>query len=252
MRAMSASAPLLILLPGLDGSARLFEPLVAAIAALDPGIETRAIAYPSDRALGYAELAASIAPQLPTDRPFVLLGESFAGPLAIMLAAARPPGLVGLVLCCTFARNPRPWTGALARPLLGALPLRRLPVAPLCLALAGRAANAHWRAELRAALAPLNDEVLRARARAVLDVDARPALAAVRVPLLELRARHDRVVPAAAGRDIAAAGPPRRLVVLDGPHFLLQVAPQPAAAELSRFTAELTRAGSLGPEMAQT
>lgn len=238
---MSPSAPLLILLPGLDGSARLFAPLIAALGALEPRIEARALAYPSDRPLGYAELAAWIAPQLPTDRPFVLLGESFAGPLAIMLAATRPPRLSGLALCCTFARNPRPRLGAFVRPLLAYLPLRRLPIAPAAFALAGRAANAHWRAELRAALAPLSDAVLRARMRAVLDADVRAALAAVQVPVLELRAWHDRVVPAAAGRDIARALPSRRQVTLDGPHFLLQVAPAQAAAALLDFVASLER-----------
>ncbi|NUN50811.1 MAG: pimeloyl-ACP methyl ester esterase, partial [Candidatus Brocadiae bacterium] len=40
--------PVLILLPGLDGSGRLFAPLLAA---LGTGIEARAIAYPPDRAL---------------------------------------------------------------------------------------------------------------------------------------------------------------------------------------------------------
>ncbi|MBI2923093.1 MAG: alpha/beta hydrolase [Planctomycetes bacterium] len=231
----STTRPRLILLPGLDGSGRLFAPLLAA---LGTGIEARAIAYPADRALGYAELADLLRPQLPADRPFMLLGESFSGPLAIRLAAERPPGLVGLVLCCTFARNPRPWLGALARPLLGLLPLRLLPVAPACLALAGRDSNAHWRAELKAALAPQSSAVLRARLRAVLAVDVRSEAAAVEVPVLALRAARDLIVPPAASRALMECLPRATSIDLEGPHFLLQVASHAAAEVVARFVAD--------------
>lgn len=236
----STTSPALILLPGLDGSGRLFAPLVASLGS---GIEARAIAYPADRTLGYAELADFVRPQLPADRPFVLLGESFSGPVAIRLAAERPPGLVGLVLCCTFARNPRPWLGALARPLLGLLPLRHLPVAPACLVLAGRDSNAHWRAELKAALAPLTSAVLRARLRAVLAVDVRKEAAALEVPVLALRATRDLVVPPAASRALLQCLPHATSISLDGPHFLLQVASRAVAAELRRFVAGLPARG---------
>jgi pimeloyl-[acyl-carrier protein] methyl ester esterase len=236
--------PTLILLPGLDGSGRLFAPLKSA---LGTGIEAHAIVYPADRALGYAQLADFVRPQMPADRPFVLLGESFSGPLAIRIAAERPPGLAGLVLCCTFARNPRPWLGALARPLLGLLPLRHLPVAPACLALTGRDSNAHWRAELKAALAPQSSAVLRARIRAVLDVDVRKEAAAVEVPVLALRATRDLVVPAAASRALLRCLPRAMPIDLDGPHFLLQVASQAAAQELRRFVADPPAFGETHP-----
>ncbi|MGQ0798894.1 MAG: serine aminopeptidase domain-containing protein [Pseudomarimonas sp.] len=43
---------------------------------------------------------------LPRSEPYFLLGESFGGPLAIALAARQPRGLLGLVLCASFARYP--------------------------------------------------------------------------------------------------------------------------------------------------
>lgn len=235
MAEVATKRPLLILLPGLDGSGRLFAPLVAALGA---EVDARVISYPADRALGYPELADLVCPQLPADRPFVLLGESFSGPVAIRLAAARPPGLAGLVLCCTFARNPRPWLGLLARPLLPFLPIRQLPVAPACRLLAGRNSNPHWRAELRAALAPLTNAVLRARLRAVLRVDVRKEAAAVDVPVLLLRAKRDRVVPASAAGDLSRATPQAASVELDAPHLLLQVAADAVAIVLKRFVTD--------------
>jgi pimeloyl-ACP methyl ester carboxylesterase len=51
-----------------------------------------------DQALRYDELLPLVLEHLPTDRPFVVLGESFSGPLAIRIAAVRPPCLRALVL----------------------------------------------------------------------------------------------------------------------------------------------------------
>ena len=47
---------------------------------------------------------------------FVVVGESFSGSLALMLATRRPVGLRGVVLCASFVRFPLPvperWRGA--------------------------------------------------------------------------------------------------------------------------------------------
>ena len=79
----------LLLLPGMDGTGRLFGPLAKALA---PTIKPVAVSYPTDQPLGYNELLALIETSLPSD-PFVVVGESFSGPLALMLAARRPPNL---------------------------------------------------------------------------------------------------------------------------------------------------------------
>lgn len=97
-----------VLLPGMDGSGELFTPFVEA---LGPSIDARVLRYPADQPLGYAALTARVREALPADRPYVLLAESFSGPIGVEIAAQAPPGMMGLVLCSTFARNPRPATG---------------------------------------------------------------------------------------------------------------------------------------------
>src|SRR5690349_15943355 len=81
-----------------------------------------ALNYPADEPLDYEQLLPQVLAALPSDRPFVLLGESFSGPLAVMAAATRPVGLLGVILCATFVRNPlwlRPaWLRHFARPLV--------------------------------------------------------------------------------------------------------------------------------------
>ena len=77
------------------------------VAALAPELEAIVVTYPNDRPMDYAGHEVVARASLPIDRPFVLLGESYSGPIAISIAASAPPGLIGLVLCCSFARNPR-------------------------------------------------------------------------------------------------------------------------------------------------
>jgi pimeloyl-ACP methyl ester carboxylesterase len=115
--------PTLVLLPGLDGTGQLFAEFVKV---LGPHIDTLVVPYPKDRALGYDELETLVLAALPTAGPFVVLGESFSGPLAIRIAARAPPGLAAVILSASFAKNPYPWLGW-ARPLAAWLPLKALP-----------------------------------------------------------------------------------------------------------------------------
>jgi pimeloyl-ACP methyl ester carboxylesterase len=88
-----------VLLPGLDGTGDLFAPVVDA---LGPNVPTQIVRYPLSHASDYATCEAIARAALPTDRPYVLLGESFSGPIAVSIAATAPPGLRGLILCSTF------------------------------------------------------------------------------------------------------------------------------------------------------
>lgn len=221
----------LVLLPGLDGTGQLFADFVAA---LGPQIEVIVASYPADKPLAYAELEARVRAMLPTDRNYFLLGESFSGPLAISIAASAPPGLRGLLLCCSFARNPLPVL-AVARPLLGLLPLAAVPLALPGYFLLGRFSTPRLRTALAGAVAAVAPAVLRQRARAALAVDVAGALANIRVPLLYLRASEDRLVPGSASALIAASVVHTRIVDFVAPHFLLQVVPAAAAAAVAGF-----------------
>jgi pimeloyl-ACP methyl ester carboxylesterase len=74
-----------------------------------------------------------------------------------------------------------------------------------------------------------------ARARAILGVDATPALLACSVPLLYLRGAADRMVSAGSWELICKHRPDARVEVLPGPHLLLQTHPAEAAAVIEDF-----------------
>lgn len=227
----AASRPTLVLLPGLDGTGKLFSELVRALGS---DIDAQIVPYPVDQPLGYAELEALVGAALPADRRFVVLGESFSGPIAIRIGADPPAGLAGVILCGTFAKNPYPLLGW-AQPLAAWFPLKSLPRwlrAPL---MWGSLAAERAPAQLNRAMAAVSADVIRHRIAALLAVDASAALARVRLPILVLQAAHDLVIPRSATHWLLQTAPHAQLVEIDGPHLLLQTRPEECAAAVIRF-----------------
>ena len=221
------------MLPGMDGTGDLFAPVLAR---LGPGINSVLVRYP-DAPLGYEALIAHARKALPENDDFFLLGESFSGPIAVALAADRPPRLRGLILSAAFVHNPMPWTSPLA-PLVNVLPVTGTPASLLTSIVLGPFRTPALRSMIDSSLAQMSASTIRARLQAIAAVDARAQLAAVRVPILYLRASHDRVVLQSAGRLISEIRPATRMVTLNAPHFLLQVAVDDAAREIGAFMTE--------------
>jgi len=144
-----------------------------------------------------------------------------------MLAARRPVGLRGVVLHASFVRFPLPvperWRGAVRPWMFRLQPQFLMPFALLRWYL--------WR-HLRAAVRSVSPEVLAARARAVAGLDVTAELRNCAVPLLYLRAAGDWVVRPGCWELVRSDA---KVVVLPGPHLVLQVAPAESAALLASF-----------------
>lgn len=222
----------IVLLPGLDGTGLLFERFVAALG----DFPAQVVSYPSSRAMDYAGHEAFVREQLPRNEDFLLLAESFSGPIGISIAAAPPPGLRGLVLCATFASNPRRLFGPL-NGLVRMLPAPKLPsrwAEPWLYPGRGTPELRRWHAD---AMRRVTARAIRARVAAILAVDRRNLLKDIRVPMLYLRANQDRIIPRAAGLAILNLRPDIRLAKFDAPHFLLQTEPVACAAVVLDFIA---------------
>lgn len=220
-----------MLLPGLDGTGKLFSHFVGALGS---SIETQIVTYPVDQRLGYAELESLVRAALPTDRVYVVLAESFSGPIAIRIAADPAEGLVGVILCVTFAKNPYPLL-AWARPWAGALPVRSLPRWVRAPFMWGALSTDRAPDEVERATAAVDEVVLRHRIAAVLAVDETDALARIHIPTLVMHATGDHVVPSAATEHILRTLPGAELIEVDGPHLLLQTRSSECAAAVTRF-----------------
>ncbi len=206
-----------VALPGLDGTGLLFADLVRFC---PPGFAVRVIEYPRDRFLGYRDLLPRVRDRLPAESDFVILGESFSGPLAVMLAAERPRGLRAVVLAATFVRRPRPlWIGVLPWRLLLRL---RSPGLFFRWLIAGRDASPAVLRQLREVRRAVAPNVLAGRIREVLKVDARRELREIAVPVLYLQGIRDRLIRPRALRDIRRAKPEVIVARLAAPHMVLQ------------------------------
>lgn len=223
--------PRLCLLPGLDGTGRLYVPLASALAEVG---DVEVLAYDSTRFQGYNALADALAPSLLRQGDVVLVAESFAGPLGVLLAHRHPECVRALVMAASFVRAPLPLSGVGAA-LVEHLPAVAPPLFALERLLAGSGLPAALRAEFEAIVDGIPLQVLRQRALAALRVDVTAELAALDIPLLYLRARYDRLIWPHAGREVLRLARNARHAVIDAPHFLFQMAPLPAAAEIGRL-----------------
>jgi len=223
----------LVLLPGMDGTGILFADFAAA---MPPEFKPLVVAYPNDPKLGYPELETLARAALPQEQPFMLLGESFSGPIAISIAASNPPGLRGLILCCTFARSPHPLL-PLAAAIIRPFPAGHVPAFIQHRNLFGGFDSPRLRAQLGEVRGLVSANTLKSRLEAVAHIDASDKLRQVTVPILYLRAKRDRVVPGASCDYIKEIRPDVKATDLDAPHLLLQTVPHNALSVIRNFAA---------------
>lgn len=228
--------PRLCLLQGLDGTGRLYAPLLAALTDI---AEVDVLSYDGMQFQDYPSLADTLAQAVRRHDDVVLVAESFAGPLGVLLAHRHPVHVRALVMAASFVRSPLPFSR------VGAAILQRVPpgVAPPLFALerllAGSGLPRALHAEFEATVRGIPLQALRQRALAALRVDVTEQLASLDMPVLYLQAGRDRLVCPQAGREVLRVARNARHAVIDAPHFLFQTAPQTAAASLRQFLEEI-------------
>jgi pimeloyl-[acyl-carrier protein] methyl ester esterase len=169
----------------------------------------------------------------------VLVGESFSGPVAVSIAAARPPGLRGLVLVGSFVTSPRRVLSWLSG-VTPVLPTHG-PGWTRDFLLLGRYATPELRAIVRRAMTGLTPNAVRGRIQQIARVNVVQELSSIDVPILYLRAEEDRLVPKACADGIARLA--RRVIIAEvrAPHMMLQCAPADCARLIVEFVRECQR-----------
>jgi pimeloyl-ACP methyl ester carboxylesterase len=207
--------PDLVLLPGLDGGGSFFSQLLAA---LGEGLKAIVLPYP-ERPLSYGDLADVLLPSLPATGDYVLLAESFGGPLAVLLAARATHKPKGLILAASFARSPFPMMGLL---LSGMRSTLFDPPAGLIMSLLLRPDDRELAVRVQAAVKALSPEVVMSRVKAVLNCNVEKDLAALHMPMLYIQGAHDKLISNACGQRMKLAAQNLKIVRADRPHFVLQ------------------------------
>lgn len=225
----------LILLPGLDGTGHLFAPLLQV---LPPEITATVVRYPLAESLSYEQLQPFVQQALPTHAPYVLVAESFSGPLAIAWAATQPDNLCAVILCASFVSNPAPsflqWIQAFNHPFWFQF---RLPHSFVRYATAMWDCEANVIDELIEQTSKVSPAVLSHRFAQVMRVDVRAALQRCTAPLLYVRATRDLLVQRRNWEEIARLKPEASYAEVDASHFVLQHKPAAALQAIQAFLA---------------
>jgi pimeloyl-ACP methyl ester carboxylesterase len=226
---MSSATPLVVL-PGLDGTDVFLRPFAAA---LPDSITPRIVSYPTHGPQDYQTLLSIVDEATRRLPSFHVLGWSFGGPLALMLAARHAERIRGVVLVSSFVRAPHPLLAPLGPAIRGPVmwTYRFARRAPLWL----RPRSDPWRAAKAETWNRIPAAVIAARLRAVAALDARSTLSACRAPLLCLVSEADRVVSARHARELRELYPETQLETLPGRHFTLYTHPDVAARAVARF-----------------
>lgn len=221
----------LVLLPGLDGTDVFFRPLMAA---LPEWIAPLVVQFPTAGANEYPDLLRVVRSAVAATPTCYVLGWSFAGPLALMLAAAEPGKVRGVILASTFVRPPRRifarlrW--AAVTPMVWMIRAgKRLPVWLF------RGSADRLRQDKTETWKRVSTSMIAARIRTLLNVDARDLLRGCPHRVLCIAGSHDGIVPYHNVEEIVRVQPSAAVRLIAGHHFAIYTNPNAAADAITEY-----------------
>lgn len=213
----------IVLLPGLDGTGNLFSSLLHFL----PAGEVTVIALPDFGEQTYDALADYCQDKMPNE-PYILVAESFSGPIGIKLAAKDSGLMKRLVLVATFASPPKP----IVSKLCSFLPIKslvRLPLSGVVLRMLflGFSTPRQILESFLSAITSVPSEVIAQRLRVASSFEC--GISFVGVPTVYIQPTNDVLVPKKCFSSIEKLVGNIELKRVRGPHFILQASPRECA-----------------------
>jgi len=228
----------LVLLPGLDGTGRLFEPLLSSLPA---NVRPLVVRYPVDEPLNYQQLIPQIREVVPWDEPYLIVAESFGGPLALYFTAAQWENNQGLVLVSSFLTNPLPTFMNWVYSMMGDSLFKSVPPSSVLKKhLLGKKHSPALEAALTDTLNSVKPEVIAQRIKLVVESDSSQALRDCGIPVLYLHASHDELLGDRGWNEIKKVKPGVTGFEIEGPHMLLQTRPKESWSAIQHFWTEIS------------
>ena len=223
----------LFLLPGMDGTGKLFSGLLDTLAKESA---TVVISYPTNKKLSFYELAELVQDCFPTDEEFIIIAESFSVPIAIICAAKNSANLKALVLCAGFATSPIKGLNRYIGWLLAHVFLRlSLPKMLFKIWLIGKNADSILLSKAKNIISSMQKSVLINRVVSVFNCNVMKELGRIKIPILYIRAKNDHLISKSCYDEIKTANSNVKLLEIDGPHFILQSEPIKSAKGIMEF-----------------
>jgi pimeloyl-ACP methyl ester carboxylesterase len=237
----AGDGPGLVLVPGMDGTGRLFYRQVPLLARRYRVATYRLRDDAPDMATLVDDLARVSRTVAATGARVVVVGESFGGALALSFALANPQLVRALVVLNSFPRFLPQARLTLAIHALHVMPWEAMPLVRRLTAFRLHSRYTH-RAEIRRFM-ELTQETGRdgyiARLRILQSFDVRDRLGELEMPVLLLASERDHLVPAVReARNMAARIPQATVRVLSGHGHICLIAPN---LDLERLLEEWQR-----------
>ena len=222
----------MLLLPGMDGTGNFFK---AFIEQLPRDIDVKVVSYPKDVYLTYDQIAQNVRSVMPLSAPYVIIAESYSGPVASLLAASPVGNLRAVVFVSSFVSLPWGLIGTyIAKILPSVLFNLRPPAWLLRWLLMNSATPEKLISEVQATIASISAEVLASRLREALKADFSQPLRDSSVRVVCLVPESDRLLGAQCYQLLREARPDIETIKIAGPHFLLQCSPESSWAALQK------------------
>lgn len=216
----------IVLLPGLDGTGELFKPLIDS---LPSGCEPLVMTYPANIELSYKDLAYFVMEKLPQDEDFILVGESFSGPIAYDIALRKPPFLKSVIFVASFLSSPRPFFVRLFTILpIGFLLLLPIPTYLIKKFLLGDDASRDLIERFKQNLNKVSPNILSYRLGEINKLSIEDKNRDINA--IYIQATSDKLVPDSCAEKFKEVIKNLSVFRVDGPHFILQSAPARCAS----------------------
>ena len=216
-------------MPGFDGTGELFAPLQSVL-----GIDSVVVRYRDEQV--FDNYVKSVAVLLP-DENAVLIAESFSGPIALALMAQYPERIKCAVLCATFAMSPYRFLTRLSQ-FVPSLFFRLSPTQPAMLRTFcfDKESDPALISKAVSVIRSVPADTIKSRLKVLADIDLRPLLSRITIPVLYLKAMQDKIVSEDLSRELVRGLSNITVQEINGPHLLLQSRPEECAEHIKSFT----------------
>lgn len=230
----------LILLPGMDGTGKLFQ---SFISELPSNIEYSIITYPENEYLGYKELELYVLEKLPKIDNFVLVAESFSGPIGYLLAKRNLSNMKGIFFVATFLQNPNKFLINLSKllplSLLLALPIPKSIIKAFFL---GKNASNQSIIQFKNIIKGTNSKILSFRIKEISRLSIH--LEKIKIKSFYIQALNDKLVSSNNLRSFTQISDILKTIKIKGPHFILQAKPRECAEFIANEIKVITTAST--------
>lgn len=206
-----------LIFPGLDGTDRLLQPFREAAPEC---ASVNVLTLPDNPAADFSGLVRHFDHLFDDRTDCMIIGESFSGPLSVMLAKRHSRVVKHLVIVASFLTSPLPWF----EPFVPWRFLFRLPIPSLA---------ASWLIGIHQGLIPELKEAVRDQSAVTLArrielisrIDVENEFRELTCPVTYLLPTQDRLVSSRHAGRMKELKPDMRICELEGPHLILQTRP---------------------------